>query len=497
MSTPTILISPKGYDDANSVLQWLGGSLANTHQLEDLDWTKLGDVAFLSNFQHLFLNCHQMFDHPVDPTISRAVYDFVHNGGALYASDWASAVVEAAFGGLTAFSRRGGVAGLVQARVSDPYLVQNLGRNTSINFDMGQWDLINKFPASADVYLWDMKRKPLAVGFRVGRGRVIFTSFHHHAQQTGPQSVAEKALLQWLVTLPTQHRHLLSVGTSLAQYRVTGGSQVVSRIGGDRQVIPLNLGSKNGLGVFALSWDYDDRVEFSMRFLRRREFAEAEKKSSHPPLVITVRNPKNEDAIEVCRRVLSDSHEELNDAQPYVFAASIRRDLLGDPDWFASAVARHLLASLEGEATLQKAREQLTTDRVQGVIEKILGGLGYAVSHYRGENQEGSWTEIRAWLQGTEGEVPAIQIETKVVGETITLRETEWLDTVRLFDPLQFYPIRGELIPGAERLFVCLAFSRQGEEELPSDEGTAGVIGSSSDLNSCSFLYTTTLENGC
>src|SRR5438105_7651917 len=153
---------------------------------------------------------------------------------------------------------------------------------------MDGWVLIDKFPASADVYLWDTNGKALAVGFRVGMGRVVFTSFHHHAQQAGQQSVAEETLLQWLVTLPTQHGHLRSVGMSLAQYRVTGGSQVVSRIGRDRQVIPLNLSSKSGLGVFALSWDYDDRVEFSMRFLRRREVAEAEKKSSHPPLVMTV-----------------------------------------------------------------------------------------------------------------------------------------------------------------------------------------------------------------
>jgi hypothetical protein len=326
-----------------------------------------------------------------------------------------------------------------------------------------------------------MKRNPLAVGFRVGRGRVVFTSFHHHAQQTGQQSVVEKALLQWLVTLPTQHSHLLDVGTRLAQYRVTGCNQVVSHIGDDPQVIPLNLGSKNGLGVFALSWDYDDRVEFSMRFLRRREFAESEKKSSHPPLVITVRNPKEEDVVEVRRRVLSDARKGLDDVQPYVFAASIRRDLLGDPDWFASAIARHLLASLEGEATLQMARKQLTADRVQGVIEKILTGLGYLVSHYSGEDREGGWTEVRAWQQGTEGEVPAIQIEAKVVGETITLREVEGLEGVQPFDPLQFYPIRGELIPGAERLFMCLAFSRGGAEEVSRDQRTAGVIGSSSE----------------
>jgi hypothetical protein len=480
MSAPTILISPIGYDNVGVVLQRLGGSLVNTHQLEDADVLKLGDAAFLSNFQHLFLNCHSMFGQ-VDPAISSAVRDFVYNGGVLYASDWAGAVVEAAFG--TTFSPRVVKAGMVQAKVSDPYLAYSIGRNISINFDMDQWVLIDKFLASANVYLLDTNQKPfaaLAVGFRVGRGRVVFTSFHHHAQQKGLQSATEEALLQWLVTLPTQHGHLLNVGTSLAQHRATGGSHDISWIS-DRRVIPLNLGSKGGLGVFALSWDYNDRIEFSMRFLRRREVAEAEKKSSHPPLVMTVRNPKDEDTVEVRRHILGDSPEELSDAQPCVFAASIRRDLLGDPDWFASAIERHLLASLEGEATVQKAQEHFTTDSVQEVIETILGGLGYVSSLYREEDQEGDFTEIRAWHRGAESEVPALQIEIKVVGRVSTPREAGDPDSVQPFAHLQFYPIRGELIPGAERLLVYLAFSREGEEKLPNGEETFGVIGSSSE----------------
>lgn len=481
MSTPTILVSPIGYDNVGAVLQRLGGSLATTHQLEDTDVLKLRDAAFLSNFQHLFLNCHRMFDDPLDPGIVSAVRDFVNNGGALYASDWASTVVGAAFGGLSAFSKKQGRVGVVQARVSDPYLVQNLGRNISINFDMDGWVLIDKFPASADVYLWDMNRKQLAVGFRAGRGRIVFTSFHHHAQQQNLQSAAEETLLQWLVTLPTQHRHLLSVDMQLAQYRATGGSQVVSRIGNNPQVIPLNLGPKSGLGVFALSWDHDDRVEFSMRFLRRREIAESEKKSSHPPLVMTVRNPKNEDAIEVRRRVLGNSHEEVDHTQPYVFAASIRRDLLGDPDWFASTIARRLLASLKGEPTLGMAQEHFTTERVQGVIETILVGLGYVASLYHREEQENGWTEIRASPEGIESEVPAIQIEVKMLGRTIRLGETNDSNAAQSSELLQFYPIRGELIPGAERLLVYLAFSRGATEESPSSEEGLRIVGSSSE----------------
>jgi hypothetical protein len=218
-----------------------------------------------------------------------------------------------------------------------------------------------------------------------------------------------------------------------------------------------------------------------MRFLRHREVPEAEKKSSHPPLVMMVRNPRDEDAVEVRRHVLGDSPEGLEDAQPYVFAAGIRRDLLGDPDWIASAIMRHLRASLADEATVEMARERVTTDRLRETVKTILEGLGYVVSPYYGKDQEGAWTELRAWSRGTESEMPDIQIEFKIVEGTAVLREADRLDATQAFNPLQFYPLRGELIPRAERLLVCLAFSRGSTEESSSDEEAVGVIGSSSD----------------
>ncbi len=482
MTTLTILISPKGYDDANAILQRLGGTLANTRQLDEADIEKIGDHGYLSRFEHLFLNCHGMFgsSRSVSPSVSGAVRDFAHSGGSLYVSDWASAVIEAAFGELAVFSPRNGVAGSVRARVSDPYLIQKVGREMSINFDMPGWTLIERFPASAAVYLWDVDRRPLAVGFRVGRGRIVFTSFHHHAQHTGPQPLAEETLLQWLITLPTQHRHMVSVGATLAEHRGTVRGEVVSQIGSDRQVIPSKLGRKSGLGVFALAWDPDDRVEFSMRFLRGEESVDAEESSSTPPLVMRVRNPKDDDAVEVRRHILPGSGGTMDAAQPYVFAEAIRRDLIGDPDWFASAVARHLLGSLEGEATFRTAREHLTTDRVQQTIVTILDGLGYVTSLHRGEDREGEWMEVRAFTSETEGEVPAIRIGVKVVERTAIPDYTDGLDYTHGVKPS---PIRGAFIPGAEHLVVSVALSG-GSEIEPSGgetERTAAMTDPSSE----------------
>ena len=478
MSPPPIMITPKGYDDVNSVLQRLGGSLANTRQLAENEMVQLGKPAFLSGVDHLFFNCHESIQ--VNSASITVIRDFVNNGGTLYASDWASSVVEAAFGYLAKFSARAGAQGIVQARVSDPYLAQRLGNSIPIKFDMAKWVLIKKFPTSADVYIMDVDRKPLAVGFRVGRGRVVFTSFHHHAQQVGSQSAVENALLERLVTLPTRHKLLLSTGLSLAQHRVASSTQMMGQAGNERQVMPVTPGNVKGLGVFVLSWDRDESVEFSMRYLRDREIAEAEKRSSNPPLVMTVRNPGNDDGVEIRRHVSGDSRITHDELKPYVFASGMRRDLLGDPDWFASSVIRHMQVILEGDTTLDNIRERLTVDHLESIIQSILSGLSYHTNLRSEQSREDRWTVINAWPKGTSGEIPDIQAEVAIAKSPISLHSGEAVPADEFSGMPSFYPIHGDLIPGTERLLVYLTFSSGGGEDSQGN-GWPRILRSSSD----------------
>jgi hypothetical protein len=397
-------------------------------------------------------------------------------GGALYASDWASGLVQAAFGQRTVFATDVGKSGIVGAHVSDPYLAQIIGSNISIHFDMSNWDRIDRFPAWTDIYMWDQQQKPLVVGMKMGKGRIVYTSFHHHAQQQVTQSSlrAEEMLLQWLVTLPTQHGRMVHVGSTLARYRAAhNGNQVVNRLGAGAHVIPLKLGSKAGLGVFALSWAEGEQLEFAMNYLRNGEVSQASKLSSTPPLVMTVRNPGSDDTIEIRRSTRSALDGEQ--MHPYVFGFSIRRDLLGDPDWFALAVLRHIQRALVERNTATAAKALITRHYLLEVMDTILTGLGYDVSRQSEADRESAWPSLVARSEVAEGAEPDLQLDVRIIDRIAGPDNSRTRQGWNALEPL---PQRNELTEGTERLLVFLAFSevrRLENMETRSDPETLGL----------------------
>jgi hypothetical protein len=471
---PTILVSPVGFDDVNAVLQQLGG-FGNTRQLEEHETHLLQDANFLSQFEHLFLNCHQRFGECIAPHDVDAIRDFVENGGALYASDWASSVVEAAFGQRAAFARRVGQQEVVTALVRDPYLSLSVGSSVSITFDMSQWDVIRKFPAWTDVYLWDSLKRPLAVGFRMGKGRIVFTSFHHHAQQAAAQQFSSDAekILQWLVALPTQHGRILSVANTLGQHRTSGSYHpVVSRIGAQPQSIPLILGSKAGLGVFAVSWQPSEGVFFSMRYLRGGETVEAEQQSSFPPILLTVRNPSDDDAVEIRRSASAESRDEPEGTQLYVLGIDIRRDLLGDPDWLALAVLRHIKNRLERGNTLAAARSLVTDARMFDILNSILSGLGYTTARRPTGDRHDEGSEIIAGIAGVELDNPELSAVIRIIDRT-SGREGQ---TLQSGASGAYSPTPVETAVGTERLALCAILSERDVSELSDMPGGVDSI---------------------
>ena len=478
MTTVSILVSPTGYDNVNLVLQQLGGIFANTRQLDESEAHLMQDLDFLMQFQHLFLNCHAMFQDGLDYRLTEAIRDFVNSGRSLYASDWASNIVEAAFSGRTSFRRDMRETGIVTTRVKDPYLAKSIGRKISIHFDLTNWHLIERFPSSADIYLLDEQNRALAIGFRAELGRVVFTSFHHHAQREGVQVISdeEKKLLRWIVTLPTQHSNILYTQNILAKYRAPNiSNQVVSWVGSDSNFIPVKLGAKSGLGIFVLSWDYDKSLEFSIRYRHRGEVVRAEKKSKDSPLVMTVRNPKDEDSIEIHR----ESLDRKEDAFPYVFEAGVRRDLLGDPDWLSLAIARNIRKILDKSDVEQNVKDSITVDAVLKIASTILTALGFEVTHRFNKEQKEDWSEIVARSLGKEEDSPDLQMEARVIDCT-SLKEEPY-DYSGMFAEL--LSPRDGVTEATERIFACLIFSRKGTEGLQGDEDIIDKVWPASEIH--------------
>lgn len=438
MCADRILVSPPGFDNVHEVLLRLGGQNASARQLTDSEMTRLRSPAFLSRTELLFLNCSgDLSNQAKDKAICQTIRDFVFGGGTLYASDWASEIVAAAFGDMADFGPKEGEAGTVAAKISDHYLALRLNYSIQLTFDLESWTRITRFPKSADFYITDATNNPLALGFMAGLGRVVFTSFHHHAQQAAD----EEKILDWLVRLPTQHRLLLITNQAQTQHRAGKRSQVAGTIAKGNQVIPVRTGQGSGLGVFSLSWDKDDRVEFGMRYLRDREIPVGDQvHSSTPPLVITVRNPTPRDGVEISKHVVAEDDAVLREAEPFVFAAGLRPDLLQDPDWLAAAVLRHLTGIFGTGMSRAVAREILSFDQMLRIVDTILSGLGYLT-----RGSEELTPEVLAWpLSATDGP-PALRAGATVADRTDLPPEARpWIHPV----PLEPNPATEYLLVG-------------------------------------------------
>jgi hypothetical protein len=449
MCADRIMISPPRYDDVQKVLQRLGGQYAAGRQLSAQEMRRVGDPGFLSGTELLFLNCggEGLSQLAADPKACRGLRAWVENGGTLYASDWASEVVAAAFGDRVEFGEKDGKAATLAARVSDPDLARRLNYSVSLTLNLDSWVRITRYPADAQVYLTDAQYSgPLAIGVIVGKGRVVFTSFHHHAQPSGSD---EDKLLAWLVSLPGQHRLLLTSSNTHKRHRAPIRNQVVGSAGAGGQRIPLRMGPGKGLGVFSLAWEPGDSVQFGMRYLRGDEVVATARPTARPPLIMTVRNPRSQDSVEVSR--VGGTGTAAGTPQPFVFAAGLREDLLDNPDWLASSVLRHLTGILGSQVSPGMAREVLSHARMLAITKSILSGLGYRAQVPADSARDEDQAEVFASLPDATDAPPAVRIGVTVADQTDAPR------------PWQLsYPVRGEPDPATEYLLVsvCLAAGR-------------------------------------
>jgi hypothetical protein len=446
MCADRIMISPSRYDDVQKVLQRLGSQYANGRQLNGQQMLRLGDPSFLSGTELLFLNCgaEGLSQVAADPKVCHQLRAWVENGGTLYASDWACDVVAASFGDRVKFGGKVGKAETLAARVSDPDLARQLNYSVSLTFNLGGWVRITQYPADAEVYLTDAQYSgPLAIGVIVGKGRVVFTSFHHHAQPSGSD---EDKLLAWLITLPGQHRLLLTSASTHKRRRAPVRNQVVGSAGAGKQRIPLRMGPGKGLGVFSLAWEPEDGVRFGMRYLRGNEVSATARPTARPPLIMTVRNPRPQDSVEVSRA--GENGTVADTPRPFVFAAGLREDLLDNPDWLASSVLRHLTGILGSHASPGMAREVLTHGRVIAIVDAILSGLGYRSQHSAESVRDENQAEVLAWAPDDTDAPPALRIGVTAADRT---------DVPRQWRPS--YQMCGEPDPATEYLLVSVSLA--------------------------------------
>lgn len=458
---PSILVSPQGYDNVQTVLGQLAGRFTLSGQLTDVEFEQLPD--HLSDCDHLFLNCAQRLIGPFPNAWLQAIREFVDRGGSIYASDWASAVLEAAFPQEISF-RRGGVAGRVQVQVKDQTLAARIGRRFTVEFDMDDWHCVDACPLSTDVYLFDQLHRKVAFGFTVGRGRVVYTSYHHVAQVAASGSVQSPDVdfLRWLVLLPTQHRSLTAVSSIISGAGATAlSAPTMGMLGPAGQELPLHLARRMpGLGVFTVAWESDVQRSVRLRYRDRAGRNIANTTSSRSPLVLHVRDPGIGDSVDVS---WADAPPQDSESMPFSFQGGIRRGVLASSTWLPGALLRHLAR----RPSLTQLREDaipraISDEGATASLVAIMTGLGYAPGEVRcNRNERGSVVSVRR--EGADRDDVELLVR-------VSLECTRWV--ADLFETVRSdYSETGPYnVNPTERFGLALVLSRLPDDDLVWEE---------------------------
>lgn len=202
---PPLYVSTSSYDDMGAILGRLGLSYEN---LETVDLADRSEGVVM-------LNCSFSWDDEVDlPKLQT----FVENGGALIASDLTCKAVESISDARFEGHNWGDA---VDAEVVDTELADLLGRERlELDFDTAL-KKVRSMPSGGEPLLRTVDGGDvIAYRSSVGRGSVLYTSFHNHSQS----SEIETALLQVLMMVPIAD----STGTTVRDAYSTvvyGGSE--------------------------------------------------------------------------------------------------------------------------------------------------------------------------------------------------------------------------------------------------------------------------------
>lgn len=298
------------YDDIGALLREMGPGYA----YDPIPLRQLGDLKTLSKYRVLFLGCAaemapasapmpamRKFEHVsilTNPSyldeVRMALNAFVENGGALYASDWASAYLELAFARQISFANNRSQAQKVEARVLDPGLRDIIGPRLELTFDTDLWVVpesagLGTAHLEGEVMSPDGSRqiRPLLVSFKHGKGQVIFTSFHNEKQV----SEKERELLKYLVLKPVTAQAAQAGQQVLRSqnFTVSKESLFSTGNGADRWI---TYPAQDGELTFVLTWNDSGTKDASLKLSVKLPTGEAlEAQGDASPVKVLV--PRN------------------------------------------------------------------------------------------------------------------------------------------------------------------------------------------------------------
>jgi hypothetical protein len=194
-----IAVVSGSYDDVGSVLIDVGIPAESIDTFDSYSWANelFGDLATLSEYDIVFINCGaDEYDFVNSESLQSNLRQYIQAGGRLYASDWAYDIVEVTFPSFVDFygddmMRDSAAVGIEQTQagtIIDADLAGALGASdVQLNYPLGSWAIVESVSDDVNIYIrgnamtYDSETLPFVphtLSFRVGDGRVTYSSFH-------------------------------------------------------------------------------------------------------------------------------------------------------------------------------------------------------------------------------------------------------------------------------------------------------------------------------
>ena len=422
-SPPSIAVTPRSFDRMQDVLDAMG------YEYTEIPLVTLTDLAALQAYDVVFINCAGTYS-PISATFG-PIREFVSQGGAVYASDFAFAYIQGAFPGYVDFGGYVGPGQTTTGHIHDDGLKTYVGAETlSLVYDLGGWVPVTSVSDDVTTYVSHTvsyggashPNTPAVVGFRYGQGHVIYTSFHNAAQD----QLARK-LMEYLVLIPVSGDIKAALEDSIEEKGYDVDATFVNAFGeGETKSYSYSLTEKANL-VVGVNWA-GSVVTLSVMGPDGTTYGPVS--SSSPPLFIEVPG-----ATPGLWTMTVTGNELPYTNYPIVLmlgsipTPTISSSLELDPDTMnLQARAKWITAYIE------LPEGYAAEDIDMGTVRLLCNGSELYADW--GEVQDGvlmvkfDWATVAGWFEGLHDE----EVELTVAGEVDGV-EFEGTDTIRVIDP--------------------------------------------------------------
>ncbi|MCP8308395.1 MAG: hypothetical protein H3Z54_06835 [archaeon] len=278
---PKLAVTPPSYDQMQDILDMLG------YPYENIQKSTLTNLVVLEKYDVVFINCAPVYS-PVEDTFA-PIREFVEEGGVIYASDWAYEYIKGAFPEFVDFVGHVAPSQHAIGTIMDASLKTYLKVDEiEIEYDLSSWVPVSYVSDQVTVYVTNSveyngeihENIPTVIGFKYGKGYVVYTSFHNAAQD----ELAYR-LIEYLALLTTTSK--LQTSLENLMWGIGANVEVIytDKLSEGETISHYYEAKEKANLIFAINW-FGSEMKLSIFMPNGALYSS--KSSSSPPLIIEV-----------------------------------------------------------------------------------------------------------------------------------------------------------------------------------------------------------------